>query len=403
MDMVLNLMVAALPAPESSAVEKTSLDSKASNSEKSEGNAATAATDWAAIFNATLMVASGASSDNGVSGEASATQAAMQAELLPFAALTNPAEQVVSTGKALLDGVLQQAKLNKDIQDFQITTKALPVDAEEKTGLDLRNLQEQLGQGKSLGSERAVSKKAEDALTKHRQARLELSQVAERSAENTGSDKSAEKEMLFIKEKTLEMNDGKSDRVQGLEANLAGGYESAFSGFDAELTTAPSAGISAPAEDPAWMDSMRQQMDLAKLKNSDVLRVDVMLRDDQKLGLEANIKDGVLLVRFDSQTNMKEMLGSVELESLKSLMLESAPEVKEVRFEQKSGFENSSGGSSAFASSDQNSGRSSQGRRGQDADRHGYAVAAKAGVEVLNTPISSVKTAFEAGRTSWRA
>jgi hypothetical protein len=131
--------------------------------------------------------------------------------------------------------------------------------------------------------------------------------------------------------------------------------------------------------------------------------VDVTLRDDQKLGLEANIKDGVLLVRFDAQTNMKEMLGTRELENLKSLMLESAPEVKEVRFEQKSGFENSSGGSSAFASSDQNSGRSSQGGEGRETERHPHLVNTKAGVEVLNTPISSVKTAFEAGRTSWRA
>jgi hypothetical protein len=410
MDMVLNFAAATLPPVESSAVEKTSADSKAAESGKPEGSTATSAMDWAAVFNATLMVATGPSGENSVAGKALAAQVSegvsstdVQPDLPQLAVLRNPAEQAVSTGKALLDGVLQQAKLNKDIQAFQVTTKAMPGDSEEKAGLDLRNLDEQLGLVKSFGGERAVSKKAEDALIKHRQARNELSQIAERSSETSESGKPAEREMLFIKEKILEMNDAKSDRVLSLEASLTGGYESAFSRFDAEVTTGQAAEVSAPAEDPAWMDSMRQQMDLAKLKNSDVLRVDVTLRDDQKLGLEANIKDGVLLVRFDSQTNMKEMLGSDELESLKSLMLESAPEVKEVRFEQKSGFENSSGGSSAFASSEQNNGRSSQGGQGRETDRPAYATATKPGVEVLNTPISSVKSAFEAGRTSWRA
>ncbi|MCE2679459.1 MAG: hypothetical protein LW629_03195 [Burkholderiales bacterium] len=421
MDMVLNLAMAALPAAESSAVEKTNADSKISDSGKPESNSATTAADWVAIFNATLMVATTATqAADAQSASDVVLTADMQTGSLPFtpvagseqpqreasgifAALRNPVEQAVSTGKALLDGVLQQAKLNKDIQAFQVTTKAMPDDSAEKAGLDLRNLDEQLGVVKSFGGERAVSKKAEDALIKHRQARNELSQIAERSSETSESGKPAEREMLFIKEKILEMNDAKSDRVQGLEASLAGGYESAFSRFDAEVTTGQTAEVSAPPEDPAWMDSMRQQMDLAKLKNSDVLRVDVTLRDDQKLGLEANIKDGVLLVRFDAQTNMKEMLGTRELENLKSLMLESAPEVKEVRFEQKSGFENSSGGSSAFASSDQNSGRSSQGGEGRETERHPHLVNTKAGVEVLNTPISSVKTAFEAGRTSWRA
>ena len=430
MEMLLNLALAALPASDTGAIEKPMTDGKTAEADNAVATPPNPALDWASVFNATLMAAVGGGTtpgDTAKGGALGAENANPSADL----ALTNPlefppsmpnsspplgavglslsdemmsSEVVVSSGKALLSGVLQQAKLNQDIQDFQISTKPVLAGAAENAAVfDLRNFKEQLGQAKNFGVERSAGRKPEETLSKHRVALTELSAAVEVSALDAKQSKALDQEALMIKEASVEMNDQKSQTVEGLSGQFSDNYDSSFAKFDSPLSSDKPVESSAVLEDPAWLDSMRQQMDLAKLKNSDVLRIDVMLRDDQKLGLEANIKDGVLMVRFDANTNMKEMLGGEGLEHIMSVMLESAPEVKEVRFEQKSVFESQSKASAEFTSSDSNGGRSSKEGQGGGADQKAYAHSGKTSVEVLNTPISSVKHALQEGRTSWRA
>ena len=432
MEMVLNLALSALPATETSAVEKKSSDSKASESGNEAQTAASAGMDWAAIFNSTLLAASGSnavapSANQAVAQDTSLQTASAGAQPLPLLNVAqalgaqsgegevpdtflseafNPSVLVASSGKDLLAGVLQQAKLNKDIQAFQITTKPLPDENQGDGALVLSTVKAQLGQAKNLNVERTAGRKTEDGPGKHQTALHELAAASDESVQERKQSQSLDKEIVLVKESALGENNRKSDVVQGLEAGLSAGQEQSFSRFDGDVKTSAQAQVAADVQDVAWVDSVRQQMDLAKLKNSDVLRVDVMLRDDQKLGLEANIKDGVLWVRFDAQTNMKDLLGDDAMKSMMAVMMESAPGVKEVRFEQKSFFEGFSNDKPAFSSSEHNGGRSSRDQREQATDRQTHSSALKPGVEVLNTPISSVKNALdglEKGRTVWRA
>jgi hypothetical protein len=125
-----------------------------------------------------------------------------------------------------------------------------------------------------------------------------------------------------------------SSLMAGTELGMLGGLGFGSTLSSLETRGADVTGTAGGLVDLSWVQDIAKQMDMARLKDESSLRLDVMLAGDQRLALQAQLQDGVLRLTFDANASLINVLQADQLEALKAAMMENAPDIREVRFEQ---------------------------------------------------------------------
>jgi hypothetical protein len=237
-------------------------------------------------------------------------------------ASVQPQTKAQGQGQGLLLDVLEQGRLGGEVKSFVLQALAGP-----PGGLDIKRVLASDSNGVAAGRTGGDFDWGLDNTPQFADSLTFAGGMGADSAGAQAGDMGADSEAAYTAQSAFDLMP-----TGELNATGALGFSSTLSSLEArgaDLAVATS-GVA----DFSWVQDIQQQMDLARLKDESSLRLDVMLAGDQRLALQAQLQEGVLKLTFDANSTLISSLQADQLEALKAAMMENAPEIREVQFEQ---------------------------------------------------------------------